>query len=454
MIRQEEVVEDVKSGQEVAKQSGQASQSRFHVDYWKVRLYRKTFTRDGVRSEVPEWSVRLQHLGRREAFALGSTNAQVAAAKAKQIATFLDANGWESTLAKFKPGMTPKVEVCSLGEFLADVAMRSHLKPITIRRYAVKLRKIISDVTKADAGAKGKAKRAKYDYVNGGLKAWLAKVDSQSLDVLTPEVITTWRNEYVARAGADPVKRKSAERSAASYMRGARSLFTADVLAALKVKLLGNPFSGVKLKDPGPQRYRSEVSAEWLLACAQNELRTQYPQQFLALFLCLWAGLRRKEADLLMWDQVDFEKGQIHIRRTIYFEPKTEESQRVVDLPDEALNVLRLFRKGCKSEFLLEGGQPNPAATYEYYRCDGTWRDLHQWLRGKGILQKKAIHSLRKESGSLIASAHGIEAARQHLGHRDIRTTSSHYVDKKKRIEVRLAMGSWPSDAAVVSGEF
>lgn len=32
----------------------------------------------------------------------------------------------------------------------------------------------------------------------------------------------------------------------------------------------------------------------------------------------------------------------------------------------------------------------------------------------------------------------GIEAAHQHLGHRDIRTTSSHYVDKKKRIEVRI----------------
>jgi len=56
------------------------------------------------------------------------------------------------------------------------------------------------------------------------------------------------------------------------------------------------------------------------------------------------------------------------------------------------------------------------------------------------VKQKKAIHSLRKESGSLIASAYGIEAARQHLGHRDIRTTSFHYVDKKKRVEVSLSM--------------
>ena len=53
--------------------------------------------------------------------------------------------------------------------------------------------------------------------------------------------------------------------------------------------------------------------------------------------------------------------------------------------------------------------------------------------------QRNAVHALRKESGSLIASSFGIEAARQHLGHRDIRTTSAHYVDTKKRVEVRIA---------------
>jgi hypothetical protein len=41
----------------------------------------------------------------------------------------------------------------------------------------------------------------------------------------------------------------------------------------------------------------------------------------------------------------------------------------------------------------------------------------------------------------LIASVHGIEAARQHLGHRDIRTTSAHYVDRRKRIEVSIPDG-------------
>jgi len=433
--------QDSKSGQEVAKQSGQASPSRYHVDYWKERLYRKTFTRDGVRQEVPEWSVRLQHLGRREAFALSSTNASTAAVKAKAIATFLEANGWEATLTRFKPVMISKADVCSVGEFLADVGARSHLKPMTVRRYAVKLRKMVADIAKVDAGVKGRAKRAKYDYMKGGRNAWLAKVDAQSLGLLTPDVVNAWRNHYVAKAGSDPMARKSAERSAASYLRCARSLFTPEVTAMLHVKLPANPFAGVKLKDPGPQRYHSEINPEWLLACAGDELRQDQPQQYLALFLCLWAGLRRKEADLLTWAQIDFQDGLIHIRRTVYFEPKTEESQRDIDLAPEAIDVLRSFKKGSTSEFVLDGAQPNPAATYDYYRCDCIWRDLNAWLRGKGVLQQKAIHSLRKESGSLIASAHGIEAARQHLGHRDIRTTSSHYVDKKKRVEVKLPIG-------------
>jgi integrase len=434
--------EDTKNGQEVAKQSGQASQTRFHVDYWKERLYRKTYTRDGVSHEVPEWSVRLQHLGRREAFALDTANASAAATKAKEIATFLDANGWAVTLAKFKPSPSFRAEVCTLGDFLADVRRRSHLKPMTVRRYAVKLRKMVADVAKVDADVKGKARKAKYDYVNGGRAAWLGKVDAQKLDVLTADAVNAWRNQYVGKAGNDPLARKSAERSAASYLRCARALFTQDVVSVLKVKLPANPFAGVKLKDPGPARYHSEVNPEWLLGCAERELRAKRPQLYLALFLCLWAGLRRKEADLLAWEQVDFAAGEIHIRRTAFFEPKTEESQRDIDLAPAALDVLRPFKAGSQCAFVLAGSDPHPAATYDFYRCDCTWRDLNAWLRAKGIHQTKAIHSLRKESGSLIASTFGIEAARQHLGHRDIRTTSSHYVDKKKRVEVILPIGA------------
>jgi len=427
--------EDPKSGQAMAKQKRGDSRSRFHVDYWEDRIYHKSFIRDGARRELPAWTVRLQHLGEREAFTLDSANKAAAAVKAKEIATFLDANGWDATRAKYKPDPLTKAEVCTVGEFLADVKERSHLKPMTIRRYAIKLRKIVADLAKVDAKLKGKSANAKFDYVKGGRAKWAAKVHAQRLDLLTPASVNAWRNSYVAQAETDPMTRKSAERSAASCIRCARALFALDVVADLKVKLPPNPFAGVKLKDPGPQRYHSEVDPIWLLGCAERDLNTkERSQEYLALCLCLWAGLRRKEADLLTWVQVDFENKQVHVRRTEHFEPKTEESQRDVDVPQQALDVFRSFKEGCKSEFVLKGGAPHPAATYDYYRCDNTWRALNAWLRLKGITQQKAIHALRKESGSLVARDFGIEAARQHLGHRDIGTTSLHYIGKKKRV--------------------
>lgn len=120
---------------------------------------------------------------------------------------------------------------------------------------------------------------------------------------------------------------------------------------------------------------------------------------------------KEEEADLLTWQQVAFAQGQIQIRRTAHFEPKTEESQRDIDFSPEAIDVLRAFMKGTHSEFVLEGGDPRPESTYDYYRCNCTWREFQAWLRGKGIRDKNAIHSLRKESGSLIAANFGIEAA-------------------------------------------
>lgn len=438
-------LKDKKSGPKMAQTMAQTGQSivgrrsKDHQDYWRDRLVVRSYRdRDGDRIEMPEWHIRIAHNGRREWFNLNSANQAVAAVKARDIYRLLAANGWEETLAKYKPDPVATAPVCTVGEFLADVKARSHLKPMTVRRYAVKLRKLVADVAMVEAGMKLKAKRAKYDYAKGGHKAWLAKVDAERLDVLTPEAINAWRNRYVAKAGNDSILRKSAERSAASYVRCARSLFAADVVAVLKVKLPPNPFEGVKLKDPGPQRYQSDVNPAWLLGCAERELREKHPQQYLALYLCLWAGLRRREADLLLWEQIDLENGTLHVRRTVHFEPKTEESQRLIDLSPVAVDALRRFKEGKTSEFVLEGSDPRPSSTYDFYRCDSMWRELVDWLKGKGVRQKKAIHALRKESGSLIAANYGIEDARRHLGHRNISLTSSYYVDKRKRVEVTL----------------
>ena len=405
-------------------------------------MTRRTYlSRKGETVTPPEYSVRMRFQTKDVWFNLHTASSAAAALKAKEIYLTLVSSGWEKALEVYKPKVKMSTKTCTVGEYIAEVARRSHLKPSTARNYSVKLRKLVADIAGLDKGLKGKAKTAKFNWIGDGRAKWIGKVDAQSLSILTTEALIAWRNSYVNKAGTDPLKRKSAERSAASILRCTKAIFSEDIRTILKLNLPPNPFDGLKVPQPGPARYLSDVNPEWLLAAADRELKGDDPQAYLGFTLCLWAGLRRKEADLLTWAQLDLANGQLSIRRTSHFEPKTEESQRDVDLAPFAVEVLRKAMQGSESEFVLEGSAPHPSATYDFYRCDHTWRRLVEWLRRKGVKQIKAIHMLRKESGSLIASSFGIEAARQHLGHRDISTTSAHYVTKKRRVEVSLGGG-------------
>lgn len=135
--------------------------AKTHQEYWKTRIKRRPF-RDGRGAVVvpPEYSVRMFHLGREVWFNLETANQSAGAVKARDIYLSLVAAGWIATLEKYKPSPMARADVCTVGEFLTDVASRGHLKPMTVRRYAVKLRKLVSDVAKLEAGLKGKAKRA------------------------------------------------------------------------------------------------------------------------------------------------------------------------------------------------------------------------------------------------------------------------------------------------------
>ena len=67
-----------------------------------------------------------------------------------------------------------------------------------------------------------------------------------------------------------------------------------------------------------------------------------------------------------------------------------------------------------------------PGKDYEYRAH--AWKPLAAWLRRNGMTTPNPIHELRKLSGSLINSIAGLEAARRHLGHSTIATTSASYV--------------------------
>src|SRR5437867_3394447 len=84
-------VQNKKSGTEV-EQSGTDKFSvplsgldKAHQDFWHSRLKKRCYEWNGKRVAVPNWQVRIAHLGRREWFNTGMPNKSAAAVHAKNI---------------------------------------------------------------------------------------------------------------------------------------------------------------------------------------------------------------------------------------------------------------------------------------------------------------------------------------------------------------------------------
>jgi DNA-binding NarL/FixJ family response regulator len=57
----------------------------YQAAYWRRRLFKNSFTRDGQRIALKGWSVKIQHQGRRQTFSLTASNREAAAREAWQI---------------------------------------------------------------------------------------------------------------------------------------------------------------------------------------------------------------------------------------------------------------------------------------------------------------------------------------------------------------------------------
>lgn len=412
-----------------------------HRKRWEKRLY--VPKSGGV--ELHKLAVRIQHQGKREEFRFDTTNRQRAAEDALAIFRFLSANGWDATLAKFKPQAdSPKLNV-TIGDYCTAVQDLNRLRLRTFLNYRNCLRTIVAEAfeVKADRGS------SKFDYRSkeSGNAGWVAKIESRLLEDLTVERITAWKRQRVARAGSSPAAVASARRSVNSYIRCARSLFSQPVLRELKNLALPNPlpFDGVELEETGSVKYRSTINARLLIAAAREELRTSDPEAYKAFLLGLFAGMRKGEIDLAEWRMVDFSANLIHLEETEWLHLKTSDSAAEITVDAEVLSELRdLMPKPSStptpwSQFILVSARPpRPDSLRAYYRCQETFQRLAAWLRSKGITANKPLHELRKELGALIATEHGIYAASKFLRHSDITTTARHYADHKQRISVGL----------------
>jgi len=374
--------------------------------------------------------------GKEAWFNLDTANQANAAAKARDIHISIKANGWEATIAKFKPDsdVPPRLDL-TVGAFLTAVKDSGYLRLRTFLNYQNCFRTIVSE----SFGVSGD--ESKFDYRSGGNQKWIARVDGVRLERVTPTRVGEWQKRRVRKAGDSPVAIASAKRTANSYVRCARSLFSKEIFKRLKgVKLPSPlPFDGVELFEAGSMKYISKVNVQTLISAARTELKADDPEVYKAFLLGLFAGMRRAEIDLAEWRMVDWQEGVIKLEETEWLHLKTGDSAGVISIDPEVLAELKAFMPRAKGGFILNSDRPprNDSAR-PYYRCEEVFDRLTEWLRSKGVTANKPLHELRKEIGALVATEHGIYAASRFLRHSDITTTARHYADHKARISVGL----------------
>jgi integrase len=400
--------------------------------YWRERIFHPVYSKDAQKLESSNWAVEIQYRGRRHRWSLETANRETAAAKAKEIFLFVQANGWEAAIAKFRASeKRAKKSNVTIGEFLQEVQAKSGIHFKTLEGYTIALRKIVADIKGLPHGRGGNKKKR---------TEWRAKVDAVKLSEITREGVQKWKLDFLKRAGEDPVSQRTARISANSFLRRAKSLFSAKAIEHVAVELLDPvPFTGLELFPRQSMKYRSAFDVRKLVEKASEELAPEEPEQFKAFLLATMAGLRRNEIDKLLWDSVLLDHGKIRIEATKYYSAKSEDSLGDVEIDKELVEVLRGYRAKAKGPFVIESQVvPKFNVGWEHYRCTSIFEALIKWLKANGVPGAHPLHTLRKEFGSLIAQEHGIYAASKLLRHADIQTTANHYLDKKQRITAGL----------------
>ena len=424
------------NGEAVAKPL-RNEKSRSAIDdtrFWKRRLFHPAYTRDGKRVELPELAVRIQNAGKRHTFSLGTANRDKAARKAADVYAHLVANGWLSTLARFgkaKPLTQIAASDVTIGDYLAAAEAVFDRKQKTFRLYATYLRRIVSEIFGIDGG------KRRWDYRSGGRDEWIKRVNSVRLREITAAKLQEWRVRFT-KAARDPVARASAIRTSNSYLRSARSLFSPKLVRFVSEKLRlpdPLPFVGVKIERPRSPKYQGRINVPVLITAARRELRETDADSYLCLLLAIGAGLRKGEIDCLRWQQIDFNRETIRLEISEHGDLKTDESADEIEIDEALAKELRAHMARSKGPFVITSSRAALVnLNGQYYRCQPIFERLYAWLREKGVDDKKPLHLLRKEFGSIINQKHGLYAASAALRHRNISTTAGHYVANKSRI--------------------
>ncbi len=144
------------------------------------------------------------------------------------------------------------------------------------------------------------------------------------------------------------------------------------------------------------------------------------------LLMAILTGMRQGELFGLLWEDIDFARHQVHVRRSLWHgtlgTPKSRRSRRAIDMPPTLERALQQLSTTRRSEFVFcsERGTPLDADNFRH-------REFPEALR-RAQLRRIRFHDLRHTYTSLLI-AHGAHPKyiQAQLGHASIQTTLDRY---------------------------
>lgn len=158
-------------------------------------------------------------------------------------------------------------------------------------------------------------------------------------------------------------------------------------------------------------------------------LKNEDPKWGPIILTTVLTGMRESEVLALQWGDVDFNQGQIYIRRTLqggkFYNPKTKTSYRKIDIDPELVTELKKWKLRCpkgKEDLIFPNSEGGPMDGLNMLK-----RIFYPAL-SRAKVTKIRFHDLRHTNASLrIEAGQNPKYIQEQLGHSSIQVTMDIY---------------------------